>query len=317
MRHLRQLSSPRRPGRRRSRAWTPASPPSTPPTVYARGRAEQVWRRWRGTRSGASSCSARSYFPVGPGAQRPRAVSQARVLGVRSTCRSAGWAPTTSTSTRARGARPRDAAGGDEMQAFATSWQGGRGTLIGVSEWRAEELAGSREALGRRARCASCPTSRSTRRSTRLRGGGHPERRSTIGISQIVFSPIARGLLTGKYFRPGSPAGGAPGRPTRRAAATSSRARCSATECAHPGAATKPDRRRLRSVDGGSWRWPGCWPSPNVAAAIVGASRPEQVAENVQGVRRPAGRRRSRHRFDEVLAPVAQTDPALTRSPRR
>jgi aryl-alcohol dehydrogenase-like predicted oxidoreductase len=52
----------------------------------------------------------------------------------------------------------------------------------------------------------------------------------------------------------------------------------------------------------------------NVAAAIIGASRPEQVTDNVQasGVRLDP---EVKARIDELLAPVAQTDPALTRSP--
>ena len=52
----------------------------------------------------------------------------------------------------------------------------------------------------------------------------------------------------------------------------------------------------------------------NVAAAIIGASRPEQVTDNVKasGVRLDEDVKR---RIDEVLAPVANTDPALTKSP--
>jgi aryl-alcohol dehydrogenase-like predicted oxidoreductase len=52
----------------------------------------------------------------------------------------------------------------------------------------------------------------------------------------------------------------------------------------------------------------------NVAAAIIGASRPEQVTDNVtaSGVRLDA---EVKARIDELLAPVAQTDPALTTSP--
>ena len=52
----------------------------------------------------------------------------------------------------------------------------------------------------------------------------------------------------------------------------------------------------------------------NVAAAIIGASRPEQVMDNVtaSGVRLDAD---VKARIDELLAPVAQTDPALTTSP--
>jgi aryl-alcohol dehydrogenase-like predicted oxidoreductase len=52
----------------------------------------------------------------------------------------------------------------------------------------------------------------------------------------------------------------------------------------------------------------------NVAAAIIGASRPEQVVDNVKaaGVRLEP---EVKARIDEVLAPVAVTDPALTKSP--
>jgi aryl-alcohol dehydrogenase-like predicted oxidoreductase len=52
----------------------------------------------------------------------------------------------------------------------------------------------------------------------------------------------------------------------------------------------------------------------NVASAIIGASRPEQVRDNVQavGVRLDPA---LKQKIDEVLAPVAETDPALTKSP--
>ena len=48
--------------------------------------------------------------------------------------------------------------------------------------------------------------------------------------------------------------------------------------------------------------------NPNVSAAIVGASRPEQVAENVKAAGVDAGRRPD-GAIDEVLAPVAVTVP--------
>ena len=54
----------------------------------------------------------------------------------------------------------------------------------------------------------------------------------------------------------------------------------------------------------------------NVSAAIVGASRPEQVTENVKaaGVRLDAD---AMKRIDEALDGVVQRDPAKTRSPGR
>jgi aryl-alcohol dehydrogenase-like predicted oxidoreductase len=53
----------------------------------------------------------------------------------------------------------------------------------------------------------------------------------------------------------------------------------------------------------------------NVASAIVGASRPEQVEDNVKaaGVRlEPAVLKR----IDDVLGDVVERDPAKTQSPR-
>ena len=54
--------------------------------------------------------------------------------------------------------------------------------------------------------------------------------------------------------------------------------------------------------------------NPNVATAIVGASRPEQVAENVKasGVSIPAELMAA---IDAALAPSIVNDPAKTQSP--
>lgn len=53
--------------------------------------------------------------------------------------------------------------------------------------------------------------------------------------------------------------------------------------------------------------------NPNVSAAIIGASRPDQVRDNVEasGVRLDADLLR---RIDETLEPVVERDPARTAS---
>ena len=53
-----------------------------------------------------------------------------------------------------------------------------------------------------------------------------------------------------------------------------------------------------------------------ISAAIIGASRPEQVTENVKaaGV---ALEESAMKAIDEVLEPVVERDPGQTRSPRR
>ena len=54
--------------------------------------------------------------------------------------------------------------------------------------------------------------------------------------------------------------------------------------------------------------------NPNVSAAIIGASRPEQVTENVKaaGVKLDADLLKP---IDEVLDRVIERDPAKTKSP--
>jgi aryl-alcohol dehydrogenase-like predicted oxidoreductase len=56
--------------------------------------------------------------------------------------------------------------------------------------------------------------------------------------------------------------------------------------------------------------------NPNVSSAIVGASRPEQVHDNVKaaGVKLDAEVMR---RIDEAIAPIVERDPAKTVSPAR
>ena len=56
--------------------------------------------------------------------------------------------------------------------------------------------------------------------------------------------------------------------------------------------------------------------NPNVSSAIVGASRPEQVRDNVKaaGVELDAEVMRG---IDEILAPIVIRDPAKTTSPAR
>jgi aryl-alcohol dehydrogenase-like predicted oxidoreductase len=130
-----------------------------------------------------------------------------------------------------------------------------------------------------------------------------------LGIGQIVWSPLAQGALTGKY-QPGAalPAGSR----------------------GEAGAGTVGQRflgddvltrvQQLRPVAGDAGLTMAqlalAWvlDNDNVASAIVGATRPDQLADNVKasGVVLDADVRR---RIDEILDPVVERDPALTVSP--
>jgi aryl-alcohol dehydrogenase-like predicted oxidoreductase len=97
------------------------------------------------------------------------------------------------------------------------------------------------------------------------------------GISQIVWSPLAQGVLSGKYLP-----GGAPPRDSRAADATMNgflnqtwfeRPVLEAVQALKPLAA-----RAGLTLAQFALAW--VLRQPNVAAAIIGASRPEQVDEN-------------------------------------
>ena len=132
-----------------------------------------------------------------------------------------------------------------------------------------------------------------------------------LGIGQIVWSPIAQGVLTGKYKI------GAPAPEGSRATDTSSGASfvsrwlndpvLAAVEKLEPIA---KDMNLTMSQLAIAW----VLSNPNVSAAIVGASRPEQITENAQaaGVTLPADVLSA---IDYALGDLVSTDPALTVSP--
>jgi len=131
------------------------------------------------------------------------------------------------------------------------------------------------------------------------------------GLSQIVWSPVAQGVLTGKYLPGQAPPAGS------RATDDKSGAdfiRDWMTDEVLTGV------QRLLPLADEAGLTPAqlavAWvlQNHNVAAALVGASRPEQVTENVKaaGVKLDADLMAA---IDAALAGVIFTDPALTDNP--
>lgn len=131
-----------------------------------------------------------------------------------------------------------------------------------------------------------------------------------LGISQIVWSPIAQGVLTGKYL-PGAPA------PAGSRASGGEGADFVAKFMSEP---VLTAVQKLLPIAADMNLTPAqlaiAWvlSNPNVASAIVGASRPEQIADNAAaaGVTLPDDVRSS---IDYILGDLVATDPALTVSP--
>ena len=114
------------------------------------------------------------------------------------------------------------------------------------------------------------------------------------GISQIVWSPLGQGVLTGKYDPDRPPPRGHAARPARRWAA-------GWTGCCSPTVLRAVQQLKPIAEEAGLTlpQFALAWVlrEPNVASAIIGASRPEQVIENAARLGRdrrypavPAGR---------------------------
>jgi aryl-alcohol dehydrogenase-like predicted oxidoreductase len=136
-----------------------------------------------------------------------------------------------------------------------------------------------------------------------------------LGLSQIVWSPVAQGVLTGKYL-PGQPAPeGSRGTDDKGGAQMISRF-LSQEETLRRVQDLRPIADELGlSMAQLAVAW--VLQNAHVASAIIGASRPEQVAENVKasGVTIPA---ELLARIDSVLGDSVVTDPRETEksSPR-
>ncbi|HET7405783.1 MAG TPA: aldo/keto reductase family protein [Mycobacteriales bacterium] len=132
------------------------------------------------------------------------------------------------------------------------------------------------------------------------------------GVGQIVWSPIAQGVLTGKY-RPGA-------EPPAGSRATDATGGGFVKRWLEDDVLTRVQELAPVADEAGlsMAQLAVAWvlQNSNVSAAIIGASRPEQVKDNVgaAGVRLDDAVMR---RIDEILDPVVQRDPALTVSPRK
>ncbi len=130
------------------------------------------------------------------------------------------------------------------------------------------------------------------------------------GIGQLVWSPLAQGVLTGKY-RPDEPL-------PLGTRAVSKEGSAFMARFLTPEILTAVQRLRPIADDLGltlaqlSLAW--VLANDNVSAAIIGATRPEQVVDNVRAVAvRLSGEDLAR--IEAVVGPVTERDPGKTRSP--
>ncbi len=165
----------------------------------------------------------------------------------------------------------------ETMEALTEVVRAGKARWLGFSEWPAEKIEEAVNLPGVEKFVSSQP-----QYSMLWRG---PERdvipaSKANGISQIVWSPLAQGILTGKY-KPGEP-------PPEGTRATSESMGHFMDAARDEVLLERVQQLRPIADELGitlaqlAIAW--VLREPNVASAIIGASRPEQVEDNVGGV---------------------------------
>src|SRR4051794_33729070 len=166
----------------------------------------------------------------------------------------------------------------ETMQAFADVVRQGKALYIGVSEWTAEQIRdGHRLATDLGVQLIS-----SQPQYSMLWRVIEPEVVPTceeLGISQIVWSPIAQGVLSAKYKPGQAPPAGSRATDEKGGAQTIGRfMEDHVLEAVQRLVPIAQDVGLTPAQLAVAW----VLANDNVAAALVGASRPEQIAENVK-----------------------------------
>jgi aryl-alcohol dehydrogenase-like predicted oxidoreductase len=194
----------------------------------------------------------------------------------------------------------------ETMQALADVVRAGKALYIGVSEWTAEQIRAG-HALAKELGVSLISSQPQYSMLWRVIEDEVVPTSAELGIGQIVWSPIAQGVLSGKY-KPGQPA------PEGSRATDEKGGANMIKRWMSDDVLTRVQELAPVAADLGltmaqlAIAW--VLQNDNVSAALVGASRPEQVAENVKaaGVKIPDD---AMKRIDEALGDVVTRDPAI------
>jgi aryl-alcohol dehydrogenase-like predicted oxidoreductase len=196
----------------------------------------------------------------------------------------------------------------ETMQAFADVVRAGKAHYIGVSEWTVDEIrAGA--ALAKELGIQLISNQPQYSMLWRVIEEEVVPASAELGIGQICWSPLAQGILTGKYL-PGQAA------PTQSRFAADDGSlkenRYLSEDILERVQQLKPlaDEAGL-SMAGLAVAW--VLQNSNVSAAIVGASRPEQLEDNAKAAAVTFDESLMA-RIDELLDPVAERDPQKVES---
>ena len=198
----------------------------------------------------------------------------------------------------------------ETMQAFADIVRHGKALYIGVSEWTADQLRAG-HALAQDLGIQLISNQPQYSMLWRVIEAEVVPASEELGISQIVWSPVAQGVLTGKYQPGQAPPEGTRATDAKGGADMISRWMADDVLRGVQGLRPIADGVGLTMAQLAiAW----VLQNPNVASAIIGASQPEQVADNVKaaGVTLETDVLAA---IDEAIGSLAERDPAKTTSP--
>jgi aryl-alcohol dehydrogenase-like predicted oxidoreductase len=273
--------------------------------VYAGTRAEEVLgRALNGQRRESLEIFTKLYWPVGQG-QNDRGLSRKHIM--ESIHGSLRRLRTDYVDLYQAHRYDQETPLEETLRAFDDLVRQGKVLYVGVSEWRADQIAAAlriAEQMGFDRIVSNQPQYSMIWRVIESEVIPLCEKE---GIGQVVFSPIAQGVLTGKYL-PGAA-------PPAQSRATDERGSRFIEGYLTDDILTRVQELKPVADEAGLTlaQLAVAWvlQNPNVSAAIVGATRPEQVRNNAgaSGVRLDP---EVLTRIDDVLGPVIVTDPALT-----
>jgi voltage-dependent potassium channel beta subunit len=199
----------------------------------------------------------------------------------------------------------------ETLKTFDDLVRQGKVLYVGVSEWRADEIAQAlkiADEMGFDRLVSNQPQYSMLWRVIEPEVVPLCEKE---GVGQIVWSPIAQGVLTGKYKPGATPPAGS--RATDEGNGADTISRWLRDDLLTRVQELKPIADEVGlSMAQLAVAW--VLQNQNVSAAIIGASRPEQVRDNVKA----AGVKLDPEimtRIDDVLGPVVVADPEKTVSP--
>ncbi|MEY4648250.1 MAG: hypothetical protein RL009_666 [Actinomycetota bacterium] len=198
----------------------------------------------------------------------------------------------------------------ETMQAFADIVRQGKALYIGVSEWRAEQIAAGHK-LAKELGFQLISNQPQYSMLWRVIEAEVIPTSEELGVSQIVWSPMAQGVLTGKYLPGQQPPAGSRG---------------AHEKVAKPMERLLTNEELLRRVQllkpladecGATMaQFALAWVlrNRNVSSAIVGATTPEQIKSNVGALEIQISDEVAK-KAEEILGDSAVFDPAETKSP--